>query len=528
LFAPSASALRCPVVTCPEQVTTAHFRVHFNSDAGGTWRINVIQAHEVATYAERAYATYVGLGFAPPLADGDGDGYNIYVVDLVAGAYEPWGRAAADNPAALTSSGHIELDAIFGIDEHKVAHLVFHLFQHSAWNQMDLWMREAGAEWAAFHHLGFPLGVISVESNEPKPLVDFLGKPELPLDCPAEPLSGAQCGDEFYELEGRSNYPHWAFLTYAAERFGSAFVKDVIDRSVANGDPAVPTLELVSDALIARGATLADVFNDWTVVQMTGGYKALGLKGAKPTPLSTTITGGENGAIPIQKVGVAHLSTRFLAFERGTGSMLGPCHAATLSLSVALPFGVGARPYFYWTGGLGDAIPLAVQGSTATLSVPWDTCTWPNEKGLLALPNPSRTLNAQDFVVSGSLTVDPSTIVTATAPPAGSYTGPTIPAPLTDEPPSIAVYGPELLRVSRKSRVLRLVIFSSGLGKLEAKLGSGLLGTRTLRTGNNDLRFKLPRTALRTLNARGKLTLTSLSPSGISGATVKRNVTLTK
>jgi hypothetical protein len=55
-----------------------------------------------------------------------------------------------------------------------------------------------------------------------------------------------------------------------------------------------------------------------------------------------------------------------------------------------------------------------------------------------------------------------------------------------------------------------------------------MLGTRALRTGNNDLRFTLPKNVTRTLAARGTLTLTSLSPTGTSGATVKRKVTITK
>ena len=99
--------------------------------------------------------------------------------------------------------------------------------------------------------------------------------------------------------------------------------------------------------------------------------------------------------------------------------------------------------------------------------------------------------------MSGSITVDKKTLATSTPPPAGTYTGPTVPSLTGEEPPSIAVYGPETLRVSKKKRVVRLVVFSSGTGKLDGRLGSLSLGTRVLRTGNNDLRFTIPRSVTR-------------------------------
>jgi hypothetical protein len=357
----------------------------------------------------------------------------------------------------------------------------------------------------------------------------------MPLDCPwdSAALSANACGDEFYEIPGQTDYPHWAFLTYAGERFGTSFVKDVVDRNVANGGVgSASSADALSDVLVAKGSSLSDAFNDWSVAHMTGAYQALGLKGSRPKtffPTTTITTGTKTGAIPTQKVGVSHLATRYVSFKRGTGTPSGQCYAATLNLSVTLPFGVAARPYFYWTGGGGTtAIPLAVAGATATLSVPWDTCTWASGEGLLSLPNSSRTFNGVDFVVSGSLTVDTKTLTTATAPPLGTYTGPTVAAPLGDEAPSIALYGPETLRVSKKTRVVRIVVFSSGAGQLEAKLGASGLGLRSLRAGNNDLRFTLPVSAVRRLAATGKLTLTSISSSGERGTSVTRGLLITK
>ena len=50
-------------------------------------------------------------------------------------------------------------------------------------------------------------------------------------------------------------------------------------------------------------------------------------------------------------------------------------------------------------------MPLPINGNTASLAVPWDTCLGGHD-GYLSLPNPSLTSDAQVFVVSGSLTVD--------------------------------------------------------------------------------------------------------------------------
>jgi hypothetical protein len=242
--------------------------------------------------------------------------------------------------------------------------------------------------------------------------------------------------------------------------------------------------------------------------------------------------------LPAQKVAVNHLAARYLAFTRGSGSA-GPCYEATLSLNVSWPTGLGARPYFLWTettapppaddapAPLPVATPLAVSGNAATLSVPWSTCS-SGDAGVLSLPNPSTTVDAAELTVTASMTVDKTRLATSTPPPAGSYTGPTVPAPDAEPAPAIALYGPETLRVSKRKRVVRLVVFSSGQGELEAQLGTTALGKRSLRAGNNDLRFTLPRGFARTLAARNVLTVTSLSSSGSRGATVSRKLVFTK
>ena len=71
---------------------------------------------------------------------------------------------------------------------------------------------------------------------------------------------------------------------------------------------------------------------------------------------------------------------------------------------------------------------------------------------------------------------------------------------------------------------------SSGSGVLQASLGGQALGTASLRAGNNDVRWTLPKALLaglrRSASAGGNvLKLTPLSPSGsMAGAAVTRAV----
>lgn len=515
ITAPSAHAVR---LVQPESMQTSHFLLHFEGDATAPASpVTRQQIGELAGNLERAYALFTGeWGFPAPVNDGDGR-VDVYVTDL--DPVKALGLAFPDTGANQTSGYmHIDDDATELAD--LAAHELFHLVQFGIWAPAEGWLLESTAEWAGFRFIDFP-SVLKDKDGGDIPLQASLGMPDMSVDC-----DGDACGISEYEDGG---YSRWHFFQYVNERLGSGVVEDVFDRAKAANDPTIANVTFLDQALQAKGRNLSDVFQDWHVANMGGDYTTKGLQGIVPPSHSETFTGLANGTLPTQKVTVNHLAARYLSFKRGDGTGDEVCFAATLSVAVTFPAGVSARPYFWWTGTVGSKpVPLAVSGSGASLSVPWDTCTWTNQKGLLSLPNPTLSTDGAVFTVNASITVDPLTIVTPSVPPVGSYTGPTLPAPLTDEPPSIAVYGPELLHVSRKTRLLRLVVFSSGIGKLEAKLGTGLLGTRQLRTGNNDLRFKLPKNMMRALSARGTLTITSLSPSGITGATVKRKVSLTK
>ena len=513
LWAQPATAAR--ILGLPETMTTPHFQIHYTGEPGSTALITHQQAGDLAGNFERAYSTIVSeWGYPAPLSDGD-PYIDVYITDL--DGLGAAGIAFRETGAAQTW-GYIHIDD-GAIDLPSVAmHELFHLVQYGIWAFMDPYVLEASAEWAGFRFIGFPLAV-DFGGPSPMPLLETIGLPDMSLTC-----TGDSCGSTDYEALG---YSRWHFFEYLTERFGNSTVNDLFQQGKTVNDPGVLAGDLLIQTLAAKGATLGDIFQDWTVANMTGAYTATGLKGIKPPAYSTTLTGNASGTLATQKIPVNHLAARYVAFKRGTGASDGPCYAATLNVSVTVPFGIGARPVFHWTAAGSPAIPLSLSGETASLSVPWDTCSW-GDVGLVSLPNPSTSVDAAVFTVSGSVTVDKKTLATSTPPPAGTYTGPTVPSLTGDEPPSIAVYGPETLRVSKKRRVVRLVVFASGTGQLDAELGGLSLGSRVLRTGNNDLRFTLPRSVTRSLAATSRLTLTSVATNGTRGATVTRKLVLTK
>jgi hypothetical protein len=119
-----------------------------------------------------------------------------------------------------------------------------------------------------------------------------------------------------------------------------------------------------------------------------------------------------------------------------------------------------------------------------------------------------------------------------TAPDPTTVWGTTVPVPTADIPPSIDVFGPELLQLSAKSPTIRLIIDSSGPGIVNAALGATVLGSYSLRAGNNDVRFAVPKSMLtslrRSASAANVLTLTPVSTSGsVVGQAVTRHVVIT-
>lgn len=517
-YAAPAWAARPPLApTYPETLTTPRFQLHYTgelTDPANPDRITQQVAGDVAAAAEGAYDQYVtGLGYSAPLDDGDGK-IDVWIYDLPDGVL----GSAEQDAAGNTSSGWIAIDsevARTGAQRGEtVAHELFHLIQFATWVPLDSWLLEGTAEWAGFRAAnGAPSSELVAAS---------VARPDMSLDCVND-----ACGDRQYEIGG---YSRWPFFQYASERYGDGFVKSVFAKGAALADPAKKGVDLVAATLADKGTTIGDVFTDYTRAAVAGAFSLTGLKGLAPATYSTTPTGSTSGVLPVQRVAVNHLAARYLRFSRGGGTG-GPCYAATLTLTVALPPGLGSKPAFYSQTLGAAAIPLTISGDTASLSVPWDTCT--NAlPGYLALPNPSTSADAQRFTVSGSLAVDWTTLATPAPPPPPIYSGPTVAAAAADVAPAIFVYGPQTLRVSATTRLLRLIVFASGPGRLRAELGGTALGTRDLRSGNNDLRFVLPKQALRTTKRAGALAsslrLTSVSTSGVAGQTVSRKLAVVK
>jgi hypothetical protein len=513
-------------------LTSDHFMVHYSriDDSTDCPTVSITQATagDILGWAERAYSYYTSWGYAAPVLDNpDGDSYVDLVVDefdkpaptcITYGNIDPsipvdgegtlkrWD--ALVNPVAPLGAGEVHLQATGrrGISYHAVAKEVFQLFALKADASADPWLRDATAEWAAAHTEG-ALG--GVETN-----------PDRTIDC-----VGTECGDTDFDRNGG-----WMIFQYLAEHYGNtnvpdgdpAIVKAVWDQAAAN-PAALGTTDLA--AVLPSGTSLAGFFNAFANARLTGNFKFEPLAGVLPSVFDEVAVPESSATIPTSKVAVNHLAARYLAFRHGTGT--GPCYEASLTLNVAIPAGVESAPAYYANTLGASAQPLTLSGSNASITVPWNTCA-DSPDAYLSLPNATLGLDGREFVVTGSVSVDRSKPSTPSPPPPGTkVVGNVIPTPTTDPVPTLRIYAPEVLRVSTRNRLLRFAVFSSGDGKLQAVLGSANLGTATLRSGNNDVRFVLPQAlfrGLRTKSASNLLQLTSVSPGGTKGATVTRRV----
>jgi hypothetical protein len=254
-----------------------------------------------------------------------------------------------------------------------------------------------------------------------------------------------------------------------------------------------------------------------------------------PKTQATIVVGSSSGAISPVTLAVNHLAVRFVNLAHGVDTDTGPCYSASLALKVVLPAGVASTPYYSANVKGSVAQAFAVSGTTASLTVPWNTCG-ASPRAYVSLPNETNdvvppALDGREFTVSGTVTVDKSKPASATEAPAGvKVTGPVVQTPTTDPAPDLTLHAPELIRVSTKTRLLRFIVFSSGDGTLKATLGSTWLGSAGLHAGNNDIRYVLPTQLLKSLRKTNTpdnvLTLTSYSPGGTQGASLTRRVAM--
>jgi hypothetical protein len=510
-------------------LSSEHFTIHFNRDDHSTtcptMFITQEQAGDVLGMAERAYAFYTSLGYTTaPVPDAGGglldisaDQFSVPPDTCISyGSIDPSIPREVDgtlsrwdaliNPVAPLGAGEIHLDAVKGLNYHTVAHEVFHLFQTAITTGANHWLEEGTAEWAAVRAEG---AIGGLEIN-----------PDRTLDC-----VGTECGDAEFDKNG---YPGWMLFEYLAQHYGDAKVKQIWDNLAAT--PMTGTQALAS----VLPLPLKDFFNDYTTARLSGNFSSPVLAGVLPQTQATVPVPTSTASFSVSPLAVNHLAVRYVDLAHGTDTDTGPCYVASLKLSVRIPDNVDSTPY-YNPNTKGSVVqPLAKSGSTASITVPWDTCG-ASPHAYLSLPNDSNDADpsnsqkdGREFTVSGTVTVDKSKPASAASPPPGvKVIGPVVQTPTTDPAPDMTVYAPELLRVSAKTHVLRFLVFSSGTGALRAALGSSWAGSANLHAGNNDIRFVLPTQLLkrlRTAGAENILSMTAYSPTGSRGETVTRRV----
>jgi hypothetical protein len=462
--------------------------------------------------AERAYALYSGWGYTAPGAPVD-ISVDDFSIDCFAHGAIPLGTPMPHGrwDAIITPVGsdEIHLSATTGLAYHVIAHEVFQVFEDAVAAGAQQWLTEGLAEWA------------SVRANAAAGGLEQ--SPGRTMDC-----VGSECGDSEFD---RNGYPGWMLFEYLAERFGDAKVKSVLDAAAAN--PGWTGTQALSSVVQPLGPALGKFFEDYTTARLTGSFTSTALAGVLPQTQASIVVASSSGAVSPVTLAVNHLAVRYVDVAHGLDTDTGPCYSASLALKVALPPLVPSTPYYYANTKGAVAQAFSVSGTTASLTVPWNTCgasphayvSLPNETNDVAPP----ALDGREFTVSGTVTVDKSKPAAASEAPAGvKVIGPVVQAPTTDPAPDLTLHAPELIRVSAKTRLLRFVVFSSGDGTLKATLGSTWLGSAGLHAGNNDVRFILPTQLLKTLRKTNTpdnvLMLTSYSPGGTPGASVTRRV----
>ena len=506
---PRAAAIDPFPTTGVATLSSAHFVVHYWRD-GSCPSAAITQEHagEVLGMAERAYAFYTAMGYTAPA------GTDISVDDFTIGCFA-FGIPPGATPAPLDRwdailGSELHLSAATGLGYHVIAHEVFHLFEETAApSGLDPWLEEGLAEWAAVRA---DAAVGGLELN-----------PDRTMDC-----VGAECGDSEFDKNG---YPGWMLFEYLAESSGDAKVKSVLDAAAAN--PGWTGTQALSS--VVQPTTLGKFFENYTTARLTGNFTSPVLAGVLPQTQGSIVVGSSSGAISPVTLAVNHLAVRFVDLSHGLDTDSGPCFSATLALKVALPAGVASTPYYSANVKGSIAQPFAVSGTTASFTVPWNTCGG-SPRAYVSLPNETNdvvppALDGREFTLSGIVTVDKTKPAAASEAPAGvKVTGPVIQAPTTDPAPVLTLHAPELIRVALKTRLLRFVVFSSGDGTLKATLGSSWLGSAGLHAGNNDVRYVLPTQLLKSLRKTNTpanvLTLSSYSPGGTQGASVTRRVAM--
>jgi len=510
-----AAAITPPLPGCvpgpTNSVTTAHFAVWYNSDPQHSDYITESQANDIGGWAEDAYSYYTSLGFPVPATDLSGK-TDIYVMDLTS----PWDVFSVTCPAT-PGSFDFNADTTNSSDRSMftIAQNVFAQIEYTQFPSLDpttdMWLTQGASQWAAARSLSYPAVA-----------ADDIGPPDMSLDCwdPQYTTGLTKCSKD-YQYEGMG-YSRWPFYEFLAETYGPTFIDQVL--ADAQGASAPKSYNGLAAALAARGSSVAAAWSAYATMDLTGGYTAPGLAHLVPSPSAQVLTGTSATTVVSKlRIPVDHLATRYVEFDRGDGTGANACFVATLNLTVTFPAGLTTQPTFFWTGTGGTATPLTVSGSTATASIPWDTCTWIGSVGMLSLPNASSNpdVNSANFYVTATVAIaDPAVPANSGAPPpAASVWGQVVPVTSATLPPAITLLSKEVLTLSPTDRTLYLVVESGGEGSVQASIGSVSLGTVTVTPGENQLTFTLPASALDALRrSAGTASLLSVTPVATNGA----------
>jgi len=527
---PRAAAIDPFPTTGIVTLSSAHFTVHYSRDIAPCPTAYITQEHagEILGMAERAYALYSGWGYTAPTAAVDISVDDLSLLCLAHGSIPPGtptplARWDAVIEPVGPGADEVHLNATKnGLEYHVIAHEVFHLFEDAALPAgADQWLEEGLAEWASVRANAAAGGT---EQN-----------PDRTMDC-----VGSECGDTEFD---RNGYPGWMLCEYLAETDAAyepnkpdskaVKVKALLDAAANN--PGWTGMQVLSS--VAQPTPLGKFFESYTTARLTTNFKFDALAGVLPQTQGSIVAGSSNGDLSPVTLAVNHLAVRFVDIAHGLDTDTGPCYSGSLLLKVLLRPAVASTPYYYANIKGAVAQAFSVSGTTASLSVPWNTCG-ASPHAYVSLPNetndvdfPAIPLDGREFTISGTVTVDKTKPASASeAPPGVKVTSPVIQTPTTDPAPALTLHAPELIRVSAKTRLLRFIVFSSGDGTLKATLGSTWLGSAGLHAGNNDVRYVVPTQLLKSLRKTSTpanvLTLTSYSSGGTQGASVTRRVAM--
>ncbi len=510
VFAPQALAAR-PTTTkngCAfnSQLASEHFMLHWTGDneVCSAERIDEPTAGDVLAAAENAYSQYLtSWGFLAPQLDADGL-IDIYVYDTA-----PYVGIFGADDAPDAQDGWFSLNTKDVLKREVVGSGVFHTLALAYDGDFQTWFLFGSAEWAGLRAAGWP----EADSS--------LTAPDITLNCYGDP-----CYETVYHYNGQAR---WPFYVYLQDRFGENAVRGVWEELDANDPVGNGGIAALQDYLSARGTSLTDFFNDFAGAVAKGDLSAPSLKGKSPTLYATIQTGAAATTLPAKTVAVNHLAARFVGIAPGT-SKAGVCHPATLTVTVDVPAGTSAKPKWYFTGPGGGLTDFSISGSKGTYGTAWDTCTWGDERvGIVSLPNASTSVNGAEFKVTATLSaINTSVILSPDAPPTVDDPRPSVATP-DAAPPLLSLHAPAVIRVA-KSRRLRLHLYASNEGLVRLRLDGRDLGSIAVRAGQNVFRVKLPllKASSRRIAERSRLSITALSESGQTGATISRRLVIAR